>query len=152
MFRVGAQQSKDDDKGQIVCLRAAGKSYREISEQTGYSKSTISRWLSRFEASGSCKRKEGSGLDTKTTAQQDVDLALAALENNFSTSYELKHRVGLGNLQDRTIQKKISKLTGLKSRIARVKQALTPENQEARLEYAIRNRNKTIEDWGRIIF
>ena len=42
---------------------------------------TVFRWMKRYEEEGHVKRKEGSGLDTGTTAEEDVELVNAAIIN-----------------------------------------------------------------------
>ena len=136
----------------LLGLRQTGLSIRNIANMTNVSRRTVSLWLQRFEETGACKRKDGTGLNnTKTTAAQDANLALAAFENHFDTAYEIKHRVGIGNLTDRTVRNKIRKLTGMKSRVARVKQALTEENQAANTRADAVNESSHVDVHDRVL-
>ena len=153
MFRVGANKLQDADKGMIIGFYEAGWSVRKIAAQTGFHRNTVQRWIQRYRETGGCKRKEGTGFNKlKTTAGDDVSLALTTLDNTFATIEEIQNRTGLGHLHRTTVSRKIRALTGFNSRYARVKQALTDVNQSARLHYAILNRDVTVEQWGKIIF
>ena len=72
-------------KTAVSALRTADLSHRKIAEQLGYSNSTISKFLRRYDASGDLNRKLGSGGIKKSFEEAD-----AVLEQLFRTANELR--------------------------------------------------------------
>ncbi|KAK9702046.1 Transposase [Popillia japonica] len=71
-------QCSDVEKGKIIALRENGLSIGEISASLQKSKSTINRWIRRYEMKGQVgKRRRPGGLTKKTTEVQDEEFRRA---------------------------------------------------------------------------
>lgn len=155
MFRNPANNRshlKDGDKGKIIGLKEVEVSNRRIANVLNLHPRTVDRWVNRFDETGSCKRKEGSGLTTKTTAEQDTNLALAAFENKFSTRYDLKHLAGVGHISDQAIGYRVKKLTEMNCRIAAQKEKLTDAHRAGRVQWAQMNVDLLQDEWDNVIW
>ena len=76
-----AKQFKLHLKTAVLTLRTAGLSHRKIAEQLGYSNSTISKFLRRYDASGDLNRKSGSGGIKKSSEEDDAVLEQLLLQD-----------------------------------------------------------------------
>jgi transposase len=86
MFAKVNHQLPIESRAAIVALRDAGKSVRQIAEQIGVHKTTVYRWLKKYDECGDVRRKEGSGRKKKTTAAQDNQLIRLAQEHPFKSA------------------------------------------------------------------
>lgn len=76
---MNLQQERLTLLGRIVGLREGGASIRAISLPLGISKSTVERWLQRWEESGDLRNRAGGRPPRRTTPEDDHRIQQAAL-------------------------------------------------------------------------
>ena len=89
--------------------------YRLIAEQESIPISTVHRIVKSFKEYNTTGRKAGSGRPKKTSSNQDHNIVLAVKRNRSITSKELSKDLGLPNISDRLIRRRIRELSDLKS-------------------------------------
>ena len=141
-------------KTAILELRTAGLSQRKIAKQLGYSNSTISEFLRRYDASGDLNRKSGSGGIKKSSEEDDAVLEQLSLQDRFRTANELrkdwKDRTGV-NVSKSTVNRRLISLN-LPAMKPKKKPLLDEGQRRRRLAFAMRYRHWTARDWKRVIF
>lgn len=88
MFANINLQLPTESRAAIVVLRDEGYTVGQIAEKLGIGKTTVYRWLTRYDECGEVKRRQGSGRKKKTTAAEDNELVRLAEEHPFKSAQD----------------------------------------------------------------
>jgi transposase len=135
----------------ILSLLDSGMSGREISRQTRLSPSTLSRIRSEHRPH---LPKSSGGRPTKLTSA-NIDYArriirMKKVENATQATKVLQNIINTP-LSSQTLRRHFKK-RGMKAVVKRKKPLLKPRHRKARLEFAERHAEWTLEDWKRVIW
>ena len=139
-------------KGRILQKLDSGDSCRAIAEEFGTPKNTVNRLKRKFEESGSLVRTPGSGRPRKTTERQDRMIVRAIKINHDITGEEIKEIVGLEDVSERTIRRRISELSDFKSYWKTKKPYISERNRAIRVAWARERVNWPLERWRKWVF
>jgi len=140
----------DVDIGKILGLAKGNISQRKIASFMKCSQKTIQHTLATylFETfQGITSRRE---YKRKTTEKEDEDIIRVLKENYDVPLCDITNIIGLP-ISERTIRRRRSE-AGLGSYIAAKKPGLRPENVKERLDWALRYKDWTVEDWKKVIW
>jgi transposase len=105
------------DIARAVAMLENGRTYSDIAQMFGQSKSTIHRSVSRWRQTGKYVRRRGQGRKRSTTAVDDRFLALQTLRNRRQTAVQTRNAlqdVRGTNITERRVRRRL-KGVGLKS-------------------------------------
>lgn len=137
-------------RGKIVGLREAGLSTREISTQLGISRSTVQRWIHRWEESGNLLDRERGKPPRKTTREQDERILQAAEDNPITNAVKIREELHI-DVSNHTVRRRLHE-GGLHHRTPAVKEVLSDRHRAMRLHFAQQYVDKDLDFWGRVIF
>jgi hypothetical protein len=148
--RKSGKQLTDIEIAKVLGCSKAGAPQREIAEWLQTTKTTVQHALTTYSFDtfqGRRKRREYQRATTKRedryiqrTLKQNSDLPLKDITNIIDPP-----------ISTATLRRRRSEV-GLDSFIAAEKPGLRPENMEARLAWAQRYKDWTVEDWKRVIW
>lgn len=150
--KKGSKHYSAEYKGYIVGLYNGGMTYSLIEQEEGIPRSTACRFVKRLKEDNTTGRKSGSGRPRKTSSSQDHNIVLAVRRNRSVTSNELSKDLGLPNVSDRLIRRRIGELSDLKSRYKINKPFISPKNRRIRVKWCMDRLHYTKEQWRRFIF
>lgn len=143
-----------EEVARLVGMSHAGLSIHQISAQTGYCRSTVSRLLKRHNDTGSYSRRPGSGSTRVTTAREDRHLVNSAQRSHTVTATRLRqeHLNASGRLiSTQTVRNRLHE-AGLYARRQCRQVFLLPRHRRARLEWATEHLNWGSNEWRRVLF
>ena len=141
-------------KAAIVELRKAGVKQKTIARQLDFGKSAISKFIKRFESTGSIDRKQGQGWPRISTEADDKLLEGLSRADKKATAQELRQRWRTQsnvNASRETVNRRLLAMD-LPARRPRKKPLLQPFQRENRLAFARKHQNWRFRDWKRVIF
>ena len=107
---MGSQRLTLGMRQAVVELIKAGKTYKEIAEQLGISKGTISKTMQRYEELGTYENRYASGRPRMTTASDERNLIRTVRKNRTLSSSALSTTWYLTNGQKaspRTVRRRL---------------------------------------------
>lgn len=138
----------------IINCHKQGKSYNDISEIVGRSKSTVQKVVNRYENEGRVKNKPRSGRPGKLSAKEKRAIVSIIKKNPFERAtkiaLDLEHSFQKKVCAE-TVRRTIKK-AGYHSRVARKKPLVNERNRKKRLEFAKMYVNKETSFWDDVIF
>ncbi|KAK9745727.1 Transposase [Popillia japonica] len=141
-------QCSDVEKGKIIALRENGLSIGEISATLQKSKSTINRWIRRYEMKGQVgKRRRPGGLTKKTTEVQDEEFLAIARNNPLWSSAKILHATDIP-VSTKPVRRRLKQAGLTCYKAAKVIQ-FTEQHAQMRREFALQNLN---ENWESTVF
>ena len=138
-------------KGQIIGQLQAGRPGASVALEFGTSPATVCRLKRKFEGSGSTDRKPGSGAARKTTERDDRAIVRAARINHEITGEEIKVELNLNHCSERTIRRRITEGSDMKSYWKTKKPFISPQNRIKRVRWAKEHRDWTPKQWGNFL-
>lgn len=151
---AGGKNLTEIQKRNILLLREENKTFTYISKKCGCHRSSVSRFLKKYDSTGNIKALPKGRPKRKTTAAQDRILRRIAVKNRFKSRREIraemKKQVGV-NISVRTIGNRLAEF-GLHSYTAVKKPLLTKKMKKNRLKFAKKYLNWTSDDWSRVLF
>ena len=90
----------------IINMRLAGRPISWIAKEMKISRSTVYKWLHRWENGRDLKDLPRSGAPRKTSQEIDQIIAKEATDNNSSNAMEIKGRLNLG-VSVHTVRKRL---------------------------------------------
>jgi len=85
----------ENEKIRMIILREGGSSVAEIAKELKKSWATVDLWLKRWSTDGSIRARKMTGRPVITTADEEADIVLTALERPFENSQDIKSRLNL---------------------------------------------------------
>lgn len=138
------------EKGKIIAWWKVKKSKKWIAKNLKRTPKAIRYVIKNYETRGTAERKLGSGRKMATTPRENRMIKKAALSERFASANKIKRDLKL-NVTSRTIRNRLYKC-GLKSRVAVKKPFISKLNIKKRLEFAIKYKDWTIQDWSKVLF
>ena len=137
-------------RGRIVGLHESGLSARAIAQQLGIARSTVQRWLRRWEESADLTDHRRGRPARKTTPEEDRQICQAADENPFTNAVAIRDNLNL-DISARTIRRRLHE-GNIHHRTPAIKQKLTDQHRASRLLFAQQYVDRDLDFWGRVIF
>ena len=137
-------------KGRIIGMAAAGKTFKEISNELKISYSAAFRFAARHANQGETTNRKNCGRRRKTTPATDQDIVHQAEATPFNTSRQIIQTMDL-DISGTTLRRRLRE-NGIRPYWSASKPAITDGDCQARLAFARRYENWTADDWKRAIF
>ena len=134
----------------ILGLAKAGKSQREIARLMHCTQKPVQNALTNYDFETFQGRDPRREYKRKTTKREDRYIERVLKQNHSIPLKDITNKID-PNISESTLQRRRSE-AGLNSYIAAVKPGLRPENVAARLEWALRYKDWTVEDWKKVIW
>lgn len=147
---MNTSQQKLTLRGQIVGMRNSGSSVCSISRQLGICRSTVRKWLQRWEESGNLLDLPRCGGPRKTTAEQDRRIVDEIRRTPICNAVLVQRNLEL-DVCTRTVRRRLHE-SGYHHRTPAVKEKLEERHRDARLQFAQRFAHEDLAFWGRVIF
>lgn len=149
---VKSQQKQLDDfqKGRIIGQWESGVPKKEIARILKKDIRTVRSHIKKYQKTGSCSRKIGSGRPKKTTAREDRLIVRNTLQSRKSSSSSIKSRLKL-NVTSKTIRNILHR-ANVTSRVVAKKPFVSKANLKKRLKFAKDHQHWTSEDWQKVLF
>ena len=139
-------------KWQIIGMRNAGMSLRQIGQQVGRHHSIISRLINKHRATADVKDRPRPGRPRKTTAREDRALLRLVRRRSFDSSSLLRRQWLPGRiLSDRTVRNRL-KAAGYRARRPVKRIQLSPAHKAARLAWCNQRVRWNLASWRRVHF
>lgn len=142
------------DVARAVAMIDNGRSYSDVANMFGKSKSTIHRNVIRWRQTGEYTRRRGQGRKRSTTAIDDRFIALQTLRNRRQTAVQTKNaldEVRGTRISERTVRRRLKEV-GLKSYRTKKAPNLQRHHRVARLHFAREHQNWTDVQWAQVLF
>jgi len=140
----------DIDIAKIVALGKVLIPCREIAALMKCGKSAVQHMLTTYQFETFQGRNVRREYQRKTTKREDRYIERALKENSFLPLRDITNKIGLP-ISERTVRRRRSEV-GLGSYIAAEKPGLKPTHMKLRMEWALKYKDWTIEDWKRVIW
>jgi len=138
------------EQGMVVESIKRGDSFRSVGRRFGIHKNTVKQLYDKFLRTGAIKREIGSGKP-KIWSLTDA----TALKNHVLTSRQgtvaEAHSVMQLRVSRRTAQRMMNS-TGYRAMKKTKKPALDESHVKKRLDYALKHRDWTVEDWKKVLW
>lgn len=147
-------QLTSSQKAVIIALREENLSFSEIALRVVCAVSTVTRFVHKYERTGSTERESGSGRPRTTSVREDRLLYRASLSDRFQTAVDLQQQLEAADnitISVRTTRRRLQEL-GLHGRRSIEKLSLSRRNVIARLRWAQVHINWSQDSWDRTIF
>ena len=151
---VKNKELSTEKRSNVVILHKIGKTYNEIAKILKISKGTVSKTLKRNRETGSNVNKKRSGRPRKTSKRDDDKILTISSANRFETAPNIRAKINErlpSPISVSTVQRRLRE-KGMFGRIAVKKPLLRPPNIKKRLEFAIRHKDWTLDDWKRVLW
>ena len=148
------KRGKDLDEvqcGGIITSKRLGMSVKNIAKVYKKSRTAIYKVLRKYKAHEVLGRKPGCGRKRKTTKYQDRMILREVKKDRKATREEIRESLEL-DVSDRTIRRRISESGEFKSYWATKKPFINENNRKKRVEWCMRHRNWTVEQWRSVIW
>lgn len=138
----------------LVDLRNQGQSYGQISQATGYSRSTIQSVINKYQTKDTVLDLDGRGRRRKTTPQIDRSIVSMVQSDRRLSAVQIARQLQESDsiaVSAQTIRNRLHD-SQFRSRVARKKPFLKDDHKQARLDFALRHQYKPIEFWRKILW
>ncbi|KAG8231018.1 hypothetical protein J437_LFUL010940 [Ladona fulva] len=122
----------------------------EIARVFDVSHSTVVNLKKKWEEFQCIDRKVGSGRPKVMNNEEDTRIVDYVRQNPFSTAEEARCAVKL-SISSQTVRRRL-RFSGLEARCAAVKEILTDAHKQARLVFAQKHVDKSVDFWKTVIF
>ena len=144
------QHLTDIDIAKILGLGKAEIPQREIASLMNCSQKAVQHALATYTFETFQRRNPRREYHRKTTELEDSDIHQALIHNSFTPLHDITNIIGLP-IEEHTVRRRRSE-TGLGSFVAAEKPGLSDKQVAARLQWALRYKDWTIEDWKKVIW
>ncbi|KAK3878798.1 hypothetical protein Pcinc_016609 [Petrolisthes cinctipes] len=135
--------------GRIVGMSESGMSADDIAEEVGVHRSTVYKWLNRWEE-GELTDHYRRGARRKTTAEQDQQLREYMDGHPFSNAEEAKRALEI-DASTEALLKRLKEM-GYNHRTPAVKPKLTERHRQLQPDFACQHVDQDLDYWARFIF
>jgi len=140
----------NSQKNAILGMFFVGTPIQHIADEMDCTRRSIYLWVNRFLETNDILRKKGTGIKRKTTPQEDTQILQLVDENPFISLSQIKTKLNLITCRY-TISKRL-KEAGLKSYSAREKSFLNDDKKVLRLEFCLKHKDWTNDQWKNVFF
>lgn len=134
----------------IVVLSELNWDNVKIGKHVKVHRNTVANVLRRWKETGTIKSGGRSGRPRITDFATDVNIAVSARVERFTTPRKVRAQLNL-NISPRTIDRRMIE-AGLFGRVARKKRKFSAAEKRKRLSFAEGYRNWNEDDWKKVIF
>lgn len=138
------------DRGRIIGRWEGGMTPRAIAEELGLHRSTVYKWINRWQEEGSVRTKPRSGRPKVTTPEQDHAIVERARERPLTPVVNYTHELHLA-CSVPTVRRRLH-AANMKCHVPAVKEVLTPRNKEDRMGFALQYSREDELFWNNVIF
>lgn len=138
----------------IKILHEQGMSQVKIAREVKCSRCAVQYALNRFKEIGTHENRPRTGRRKITTDREDRLLIRQSLQDRKKTALELAAALSEGksrSVSACTVRRRLI-AAGLKGCKARKKPWLSEHNKKNRLQWALRHRDWTVEDWSNVLW
>jgi transposase len=139
----------DIEKGKILAY-AETLNVEQIALKTGRHPSTIRRFIQKYNATGQTDNMPQTGRPPVLNDHDKSTLVLEATKERRAPLREIRDNVGL--TCSLSTAKRALEEAGIHSRVAAKKPFISEKHARARVEWCMAHKDKTVEDWYRVIF
>lgn len=151
---VGRSHLTVQSKLAIMRAHGRGVSDEELAAQYRVHRTTISRVIENVKTRGHALEAPGRGRPRKTSNRVDRQIQNRSREcprkNAKQLAYEFQEDLGV-DISPKTVKRRL-KEAGLTARRPARKPHISAKNRAARLDYALKFKDWTIEQWKRVLF
>jgi len=140
----------DLQKGEILALDAEHESQRKMSKKLKIPRQTIQNFLQRFKKRGTHENLPRSGRPHITTKTQDQELCHTALSQPRIKHNRLLKLLKL-NISISTLRRRL-RMDHIRKWRSRGYKRITEKAANERLQWAMKYKDFTAEDWSYIVF
>lgn len=148
------QEYTEFQRGRIIELHAQNKNNVEIANELGISHSGVAKYLKHWKQTGTISNKPRSGRP-KSLAHEEVREMLGALKsgvaNNAADIMRTPSLRGKKKPSKQTVLLELHK-AGATVRHKQSKPVTSKAQRKARLKFAGKWRNITVQEWGKVVF
>ena len=150
--KIQKKHLSDLEKGILYQAHHEGRSIRAIATILGVSIGCIHYNLQKIKDFGTLERQDGSGRPRKTTNFEDKKIIWYVRNNRFNDSNDIRKELRLQDVSRRTIRRRIEESGEFKSYWAAHKPFISETNRQRRVDWCIRARELSQEDWASVIW
>lgn len=148
-FELSAEQ-----RLKIKILHEQGMSQVKIAREVKCSRCAVQYAINRFQETGSHENRPRTGRKRVTTDRDDRLLIRQSLQDRKKTAIDLAASLSEAKgkpVSVHTVRRRLLK-AGLKGCKARKKPWLSEHNMKIRLEWALKHKDWTVEDWSNVLW
>ena len=134
----------------IVALDKENWSDCRIARRVGCHRVTVREVLLRYAATGSPGSGSRSGRPRVTTENDDLDIAVTARIERFTTPRRIRRQLQL-DVSPRTVDRRLQE-AGLFGRVAQHKRDFTPAQVQKRFAFADGYKDNSVDWWSKVLF
>lgn len=138
------------DRGRIIGLSEGGMTPGAIAQELGLHRSTVHKWIKRWQEQGSVSTKPGSGRPKATTPEQDEAIVERAQERPLTPVVNYPRDLHLA-CSVPTVRRRLH-AANIKCHVPAVKEVLTPYNKDDRMGFALQYSTEDELFWKNVIF
>lgn len=138
----------------VIELSLKGKSSREIASTLSIGKSTVNDIINRYRAGNGVKDRPRSGRPRKTTKRIDRIIKRKSVADSKKTASDIAAELqeeNVANISRCTVSRRLHDV-GLFGRVSVKKPLINKKNKVARLKFAEKYCNWTVENWKAVLF
>ena len=144
------QHLTDVQVTKCLALAKSGMKQRAIATEIACSKSTVGRLINHYRFETFAQRTRPKGPAFKTSKSDDRHLIVTAKRNFDRPLQDITNLAGLP-ISRYTTRRRLKKVN-LQSRYVKRKPFLSAKHKQGRLEWALRYKDWTVEDWKKVIW
>jgi len=147
-----ARALSESQKSIILHMRSNGLTLMNIANEMKLKYDQVRVLCKKFEAGESLERKKKSGRPRKTTDRDNRKIVLEVKRNRKITGNEIKVNLGLENVSERTIRRRITESGEFASYWAVRKNFINEKNRIKRLKWCRDHANWSPEQWETVLW
>lgn len=146
----GYKQLTEVQIAKCLTMKQFGLTQSQIAQEIGCSQSTVQRVLGHYDYQTFVEKDTHPGRPRKTSEKDDDLIIITAKRNSRLPLGDITNIIGLP-ISSKTVTRRLKEV-GLVSRYAAKKPFLTSKHKKDRLEWAMKYKDWTVEDWLKVIF
>ena len=149
----GARDLNEQQQKAIIEGGKQGRTHKELVQQFGISKSTVTKLLKRWKVQGGCIKKKKTGRPRCTTHVVDRNILRKSRSNPRLTASDIAREIltpEKSNPSVRTIRRRLQ-TAGLHGRRPVKKPFIPAKNRKARMEWAKAHLYWTAQQWSDVV-
>jgi len=141
-----------DQRARIYQAHCDKRSLISIQNDFGFAINTIRNIIKVFKENGEWARKEGSGRPRKIDKRDQQKIIAEVLEDRFATGEEIRKKVKLNNVSERTVRREITRSGEFTNQLAAKKPFISATNKKRRLKWCLDHQHWSVRRWKRVLF
>lgn len=149
-----AKNISTDSQEAIIKGHKNGMSKTQLARQFCLSESAIRGVIQRYRVRGGVEKRKSTGRPKLTTKREDMLIIRMSKDDPRLNSVDIHREISTFNgiqISSKTVQRRLVS-AGLNGRRPAKKPLISTKNRKARIDFAKRHLNWSIEDWKKVIF